>query len=104
MSASGGERNLEEGLSNDSVSFTVKHALICNKFQKNLVTCGKGVVDVSHTVINAFSIVKTVAAGSHNLFNNPQNIYAEPPVGTISRPWGSDATLAVAPRKLVIPQ
>jgi len=66
---------------------------------------GKGVVDVSHAVNNAFSIVKRLQQGATTSRQSTdskctRNLLS----GRISRPWGSDATLAVAPRTVVIPQ
>ena len=57
---------------------------------------GKGANHVSHSVNGAFSIVNRPQRGAAvNLtISSTYNSFAELTVGTVSRPWGSDATLA----------
>ncbi|PYS99889.1 MAG: hypothetical protein DMF63_09445 [Acidobacteria bacterium] len=95
MSAPDGKRNLEEGLSMIPLSNTFNHAGKPKGLQKFLTGYEKGVVDVSHTIYNAFpSSNRPERVRQHGF---PLNFDAEhncrdvfPGLG------GSDATLAAS--------
>jgi hypothetical protein len=65
---------------------------------------GKGAIHVSHSANGAFSIVKQPQRGAAaNLtISGSYNSSAELTVGTVSRPWGSDATLAASRENVVM--